>query len=105
MPGLKSVESDLQRKMPTCQHHTVSTRSVTRRMGSEGCVHEPPTPQDALELREWPAVGMHERPVWPDLRNETLKSPTSEFEISVCSSLHAVLAFAAQVGRSISGMF
>lgn len=74
-------------------------------MSLEGCVLDPVTPQDALKLREWPAEGVHEHPVWPDSCYEMQKSPTSELEISVHHSLHAILAFAAQLGGNISGMF
>ncbi|XP_021937060.1 uncharacterized protein LOC110838304 isoform X2 [Zootermopsis nevadensis] len=76
--------------------------SVTQHTDREGCVLEPPTTQDAFQMREWPAEGMHERPVWPDPRLETPKFPSSELEISVHNSLHAVMAFAAQVGRNVS---
>ena len=90
----------------TDYQHMMNTRSVTRRLGSEGCVLDPPTPEDELELKEWPAEGMHERPVWPDPRYEIPKpppQPASELEVSVHHSLHAVLAYASQFGATLSG--
>ena len=86
--------------------HTVNTRSVTRRLGLEGCVLDPPTPEDELEMRDWPSEGMHERPVWPDTRYEIPcppPQPASELEVAVHHSLHAVLAFAAQLGKTVAG--
>ncbi|KAJ9575637.1 hypothetical protein L9F63_007498 [Diploptera punctata] len=86
------------------QQHVVNTRSVTRRLGSEGCVLDPPTPEDELEFREWPAEGMHERPVWPDPRYEIPNpppQPASDLQVSVHHSLHAALAFTARVGTSL----
>ncbi|XP_069691930.1 uncharacterized protein [Periplaneta americana] len=91
---------------PSCSHqqYVMNTRSVTRRLGSEGCALVPPTPEDALELREWPATGMHERPVWPDPRYELPPPPVSELQVALHHSLHAVLAFSAQVaGTSTVG--
>jgi hypothetical protein len=104
LPGLKPMECDLQKKMPTRHNWTGTTSSHARHLRSVGCVVNPPTPEDALQLRKWPTEGMHERPVWPDPRYEIPKPPASELEVYVHNSLHAVLAFVAQVGRIISGM-
>jgi hypothetical protein len=82
----------------------VITQSVTRHLSSEGCVLEPPTLEDAHQVREWPAEGINERPNWPVPHYETPELPTSELKISVHNSLHAVLAYTAQLGRSIPGI-
>ncbi|PSN51604.1 hypothetical protein C0J52_09093 [Blattella germanica] len=84
---------------------SMNTRSVTRRLGLEGCVLDPPTPEDELEMRDWPSEGMHERPVWPDSRYDIPcppPQPASELEVAVHHSLHAVLAFAAQLGKTVA---
>jgi len=97
---------DFQSKELNSQHKKkVITRSVTRLLGPECCVLDPPTPEDALEIKEWPAEDVHECLVCPNHQYETAESPSSELEISLHNALHALLAYVAQFGRSISGIF
>ncbi|XP_012240650.1 uncharacterized protein LOC105680727 [Bombus impatiens] len=42
----------------------MNTRSVTRKMYNVGATYQAPTVRDATEWKEWPAHGMHERPVF-----------------------------------------
>ncbi|XP_012135994.2 uncharacterized protein LOC105661748 [Megachile rotundata] len=42
----------------------MNTRSVTRKMYNVGATYQAPTMKDALEWKEWPVHGMHERPVF-----------------------------------------
>ncbi|XP_033222628.1 uncharacterized protein LOC117176485 [Belonocnema kinseyi] len=42
----------------------MNTRSVTRKLYTVGATYQAPTIQDAMEWKEWPVHGMHERPVF-----------------------------------------
>ncbi|XP_011145389.2 uncharacterized protein LOC105186699 [Harpegnathos saltator] len=42
----------------------MNTRSVTRKMYAVGATYQAPTKRDETEWKEWPAHGMHERPVY-----------------------------------------
>ncbi|XP_029166618.1 uncharacterized protein LOC114937353 [Nylanderia fulva] len=42
----------------------MKTRSVTRKMYTVGATYQAPTKKDETEWKEWPAHGMHERPVF-----------------------------------------
>ena len=42
----------------------MNTRSVTRNIYTVGSTYQAPTDRDAMELRDWPIHGMHERPVY-----------------------------------------
>lgn len=42
----------------------MNTRSVTRKMHTVGATYQAPTIHDEIEWKEWPAHGMHERPIW-----------------------------------------
>ncbi|XP_012217257.1 protein PF3D7_1417600-like [Linepithema humile] len=42
----------------------MNTRSITRKMYTIGATYQAPTKRDETEWKEWPAHGMHERPVY-----------------------------------------
>lgn len=67
----------------------------TKSRSIDASEYEPPSPEAQWIWREWPAEGMHERPVWPDPRYETENcSPMQEI---AHHALHAVLGFCAYV--------
>lgn len=51
----------------------MKTRSVTRKMYNVGATYQAPTKKDETEWKEWPAHGMHERPVYhPQVKKDYL---------------------------------
>ena len=59
---LLDAESSKRGKSSTMPY--MNTRSVTRKMYNVGATYQAPTPRDETEWKEWPAHGMHERPVF-----------------------------------------
>ena len=50
----------------------MNTRSVTRKLYTVGATYQAPTTQDAMEWKEWPVHGMHERPSFHPQVNKNL---------------------------------
>lgn len=69
----------------------LSSGMSTRRTWTVGAVYNPPSRRDATTVREWPADGMHERPVYQSSTMSTKSK--ADVEAGGHHVFHGVIAY------------